>query len=250
MGLEEMTGQLLGSMMSHRGSLIASGVELAALTEKYAGSCAITKAFAELDCRVLFFDVIYGEAHDCTKPKGLRRWLLSKALMKIGSLNWMALVCSSWVFLSRSVTKRSRRNPSGSDFVPSVKLGNTQANLLAFELVVDEFMGITDVVEQPLSSELHWYKSTGTALDLRGTDCVVTWLGAFGADTPKPIKLWFSPGAEWVKQLRCKRPTCTLRIARNVKGKITGIKKMCTLSSAYPIEFGKKVAALYVSQKR
>ena len=79
MGLEEMTGQLLGSMMSHRGSLIASGVELAALTEKYAGSCAITKAFAELDCRVLFFDVIYGEAHDCTKPKGFRRWILSKA---------------------------------------------------------------------------------------------------------------------------------------------------------------------------
>ena len=111
-------------------------------------------------------------------------------------------------------------------------------------------MGITDVVEQALSSVLHWYKSTGTALDLRGTDCVVTWLGAFGADTPKPIKLWFSPGAEWVKQLRCsKRPTMTLRIARNVKGKITGIKKMCTRSSAYPIAFGKTVAALYVSQK-
>ena len=73
---------------------------------------------------------------------------------------------------------------------------------------------------------------------------VVTWLGACGASSPKPLQLWSTDAA--ATQLKRKKPAnvslCSLVVRQNRK--FTGKKNALKTSAAYPRQFGHAVALL------
>ena len=63
-----------------------------------------------------------GRCEDVLAPTGFRRWLCSLLVMHPTGEQWQAIVCSSWTWLSRSVTIRKESNAYWGD--TSKDLGN------------------------------------------------------------------------------------------------------------------------------
>ena len=102
--------------------------------------------------------------------------------------------------------------------------------------------GITSL-EQPLGScmpQTNMFRSTWNSLQW---NYVVAWLGAYGAESKKPIKV-FSP-VPWtktnVKPLDSSRRFQTLCVT--IDGKHTGKSKALKQSQHYPVDVGDTVAA-------
>ena len=85
----------------------------------------------------------------------LRSILAVVRRMRSGSLLMCAPVCSSWVWMSRSTTLRSRILPLGDVSLASVAAGNLQVARLVLLLVLVSHWGCSWVVEQPMTS-LMW----------------------------------------------------------------------------------------------
>lgn len=75
--------------------------------------------------------------------------------LRRNGLLFAAPVCSSWVWMSRGSTFRSKERPLGDERVECVQQGNLQVSRLVLVLLYASFSGCTWIVEQPVSS-LMW----------------------------------------------------------------------------------------------
>ncbi|CAL1174247.1 unnamed protein product [Cladocopium goreaui] len=103
---------------------------------------------------------------------------------------WFAIPCSSWVFMSQGSTKRHVLRPKGSTKMRSTSEGSRLARRLMYLMELCYRKGIFYVVEQPISSLLFQYGPMRKMLRRHGACRVTTWLGAFNAQTLKPVVLW------------------------------------------------------------
>ena len=166
--------------------------------------------------------------------------------------------CSTWVWLAMSKTQRSLWQPMGPQ-KPTCRVFN--ANLMTNRSALCFRIGMGNenpfLLEQPNSSLMMHaprMQETGT---LAGPEMrlVRTWLGAFGADTPKLTKL-YSPSTwpvplqrtlTW-EQRRALSPeiaeagakTASVNFVRKLAGKshVTGNPRGLKRSQAYPSAYG------------
>ena len=76
--------------------------------EVFAGVQSVVCAARTKGFKLLPFDILIAKEHDLTTTAGLKLVLESVFAIKEHGLVWLAPVCSSWVWMSRSNTKRSK----------------------------------------------------------------------------------------------------------------------------------------------
>jgi hypothetical protein len=96
-------------------------------------------------------------SEDILTPSGFRAALLLVLALKEGGLLWLAPVCSSWVWLNSSRTRRSVANPDGDESYPPVVEGNLHAKVAAFLYALAHLRNCTPVLENPQGSLIFEY---------------------------------------------------------------------------------------------
>ena len=99
----------------------------------------------------------------------------------IGGLCWMAFPCSSWVFISRGSSKRSRLRPQGRRRYAKVVEANRLARRVVYAARYVEKKGAYWVLEQPVSSLVYEYPPMRSLLKQPGVWEIRVPLGQYGA---------------------------------------------------------------------
>jgi hypothetical protein len=97
--------------------------------------------------------------HSALTAAGFRYWVLSLCFTDKGADQWHGIVCSSWVFMCRSVTKRQLNVnvPAriwGDESKPIVAQGNELAVKVTFLCSFGWLHDVGYIIEQPSSSLL------------------------------------------------------------------------------------------------
>lgn len=144
-----------------------------------------------------------------------------------------APVCSTWVWMSRSVTRRSRGQPLGNEQVPCVQEGNLQVTRVVLVLLYASFLGATWVVEQPMTSLLFHHPRFQYLASRTPWFKKLVWMGGWGATSPKPTYLasntcWLSGlrGGTRPGTARLGPPTVTRYVDKHGKRRCTGTKAL------------------------
>ncbi|CAK9085109.1 unnamed protein product [Durusdinium trenchii] len=221
--------------------------------ELFAGKMAVSLAEMEESRRCASLDLEYGgECMDFMTNKGFVHAVYTVLRLSPGSSLTLAPVCSTWVWMSRGSTKRSKALPLGDDSAPSVALGNTMVARCALLLFLAAARGIWFVLEQPRGSLLEYHPAMQRVLKL-----VRVWrkhvrMGDFAAPTEKGT--WLYSSRPEIEELHKFKPKCLpapqeevqlvdhyvdSRGQKRVKGN-RALKK----SQAYTIQFGRALARL------
>lgn len=218
--------------------------------ELFAGKKAISRWTHSMGFRTEVLDKTYSKdaAMDITTPHGFQHALGLASRLVQGATAWAAPVCSSWVWVSRSSTGRSAARPAGKTSCPSVQEGNLMVKQTVAVLLVAFLRGAFVYVEQPCSSLMSLYEPMKSFIILIARQrCRVT-LGAYGADSAKPIYIYTNDSNVDRFQKAVPKGTEFKQLCyKDASGSITGIKGVLKASQAYPEDFGKAVAAATAS---
>ena len=221
--------------------------------EYFSGMASMTREMAKLGVRVACFDSLYDPSHDCEIGAGFRRWVVTLLCTAVGASTWLGFECKSWLWLTRSVTKRSKTNVWGDITVSCVNQGNEQIVKVSLLGVLAHLVKVGTVFEQPLSScadKAPCFSKLLASLHARRT---VTWLGCFGFTSAKPLKLWHTQA--WVGGLKRSRPSrgsfkrFKPLCYKNRHGKVCGYSAQLKKSAAYTKEFGRSAAQLFKNRR-
>jgi len=131
--------------------------------EYFAGEAQLTAGMQSKGLRAKAFDVVYNDRadveHSALTAAGFRYWVLSLCFTDKGADQWHGIVCSSWVFMCRSVTKRQLNVnvPAriwGDESKPIVAQGNELAVKVTFLCSFGWLHDVGYIIEQPSSSLL------------------------------------------------------------------------------------------------
>ena len=163
---------------------------------------------------------------------------------------WLAPPCSSWVFLSRHTTRRSKNMPLGRSPRPSRVVANNRLVSRMCHLLEFFFgRGIYYIIEQPRSSLMFEHPRLKKLLRRHAAAAIKTELGAFGAETLKPViftgtapimdKLAASTSSQCRTLLkRSARKTAYVYFDQNGKKCVVGNGKVLKNTQSYPTGLG------------
>jgi hypothetical protein len=173
-------------------------------------------------------------------------------------VHW-ATVCSSWVRINKATSGRTVANPLGRTRHAYVAEANIMVSRCALLILFGMCLSLDFILEQPGTSlmfehpRIRQLQALADAGGLRPIRSIWTWMGAFGAPTPKPTKLLGTP--TWMLALRrtirrtdfVKR-TDMVTYAEDATGKVsysgsTGLKS----SQAYPKGYGTATSKLLLA---
>ena len=190
------------------------------------------------------FDNKYSETQR-DEATGVRIWVIAQLFLD--GLDWIALKCSSWVWINRGTSKRTKDNWEGDESRPGVLEANRSTVRVCIILLLGDALGNKQSLEQPISSSLEDVPHLAAAFQVLGCDKMTTPLGAFGADSVKYVKFWYN----WndMHKLKRKKPVMQnpASLATKVGMSVTGIPSNLEASAAYPAEFGLHAAHLVVA---
>ena len=124
---------------------------------------------------------------DLTTTRGFCHLLCLLLRMPVGAILWMAPVCSSFVWISASVTRRSRAFPCGRRGVLSVEVGNLLLTRTILAIMLASAKQICWVLEQPNSTKAKFMKRFQKLLRQMTVWRASVNLKPFGSPTPKPL---------------------------------------------------------------
>ena len=146
--------------------------------------------------------------------------------------------------------------------LPSHCLGPSPARSFLITLAVTR--SVYFAIEQPLDSFMYHLEAISSTLYVTGHSRVVSWMGAFGAQTPKPLE--FRGTAPFISSFRRSKKQADARLGiRKVRlyfnqkrvskkssgwrksGWTTGAKGRLKLSQTYPRDFSSLLASLVAS---
>ena len=210
---------------------------------------AITKGMFELGSKAVAFDKkFHRELEDFLALPGFARALRLTMRIKPGGSLWGAPDCAPWGWIGRSTTKRSSTMPRGDLFNPRVKRSNRMVVLLVMLFMLAVSRGVIVWLEQPSCTVMHRFSPMKEFVDLYMWQQQV-WLKAFGSRTMKPLTIWCS--SPIVQHLHRPKPPPGLRLSVPAHcGGVNGDTKNLKGSAAYPVGFGRAVAALMRSLAR
>ena len=122
------------------------------IVDLFAGKARVARWGELLNLRVAALDREFGQHFDICTDLGLANTLCTILRVRESGMCMMGPQCSSWVWLSRSVSKRSPGNPYGDCAVETVREGNQVNERVALICVICSMLGIKWLVEQPGSS--------------------------------------------------------------------------------------------------
>ena len=212
----------------------------------FSGEHAITTAAEDEGLRVQCYDKTYfkDESMNFIHGKGFRRAVTLVLRVKDDGCVWAGPECKTWVWIHRYNTGRSALNPKGNT-TNDVINANKMVVLLATLICVAYLRNVNIFVEQSSSSLVRLFGPFKLCIEHILWHSARTWLGCFGAITPKPIDIMSNTPS--VYRLKRKRPRHKLaRLGRkNSNGSVTGKKALLEESSAYPLPFGRAVVKVW-----
>lgn len=228
--------------------------------EVFAGQQRICKAFRRAGHAALPFDLDIDKAMDILTDDGFVQIIAimlqlqqpgPEGLLQPGLL-WLAPVCSSWIFINRATSGRSQLLPLGDEAKPYVREANLMVSRTALLVWLAHGMGLDWVIEQPQSSILHMHpriQDLNQRTDVRQAQLA---LGAFRAETKKPLKLLCN--CAWPGRLTKRRlPRDFVARIRpymvHVRGqtkRVTG-NKLLKQTQTYPRAFGRAVVRAWAA---
>jgi len=209
--------------------------------ELFSGKRAITRHTIKKGWVALSFDKLDGE--NILTAKGYQLAMEKVMSLRIGGCLWAAPECSSWVWISRSGSGRSKDKATGNAKLSRIDEANIMVSRLTNLLLLAWSRGAHIFVEQPVSSVMNFFSPMSYFIASCLLFSTITWLGAFGAETSKPINVWSTCAA--VKSLKKSIPRGLKRLCTKKQGRTYGKTDDLTESSAYPEKFGRAVANLY-----
>ena len=184
-------------------------------------------------------------SEDLTLQEGFMSAVRLTCRLRRGGLLWLAPVCSSFVFMNRSRTRRTRANPAGNREYAPVRTGNTLAEVAAFLWALATLRGATAVLENPTSSVIFYYGPVSSVLGTFQVTYTRCDRCCF-SDAPMGTR-WWKPftfaGARWPRHLQrlCECPGRTHQpLCRTAAGKTSGTPAL-RASQAYPLALGEWV---------
>jgi len=216
--------------------------------EFFAGRAGHARYLSRMGCATQAFDLRIDPCHDINSDSGFNLYLVACCSTLVSSIAWSGLVCTSWVWIGRSQTGRNAKHPLGNEHKTMVAQGNGHMRRQVILSMLWELLGNEQVIEQPLSSIVDRVPLFCEMLRVCRLQRMTTWLGAFGAPTPKPLHLWSTCG--FTDDLRRNRPCARLGLLSTTvwddgkRKRVTGKRDELQQSSAYPDEFCKASSAL------
>ena len=187
--------------------------------------------------------------------------------MRLGStgVSHWGTVCSSWVFLSRSSTGRTKSNIRGYNSCLAARTGNTQVGRMVLALLLLQVRGACWILEQPNSSIMYLHHAMQWLWRRYPWVTVGTNMGAFGGPTPKPTKLrsnkaWVgrmrkTASAEDKARFKESKDTPNLMTARQLtphadgRKRVSGAAQGLKDSQIYPIGYAQHLVTSYVEEQ-
>ena len=233
-----------------RGSVIGRDLDC---VEMFSGKQTIVTAFNDAGYVAVGYDYLYDKA--AMNLNSVLGWLTALILclrLKCKSLQWWATVCSTWVWMSRSSTFRSARNPLGDLRLSCVVLANAQVARMTLLSLLASSRGASWALEQPSSSVMNRTPHLKMLEKLCPRFALGAWrefyteMGAFGACTKKPTKIW-SYGNTFMglqrlasREFKARRTPATVTQGKHGKKSVTGTADL-KLTQAYTPQFGRVV---------
>ena len=223
------------------------------------GGCGVAKACRAENLAALTYDCLHDPINqDVLNPRGLETLILYLLRVKPEGLVVLGPPCSNWIGLSRFRHGRTRLFPRGYTTLPTVRIANAIAEVVAEVLQFCDARGLAYFIEQPSTSVLFHYPAVAAAI-AAGLATRVTWhMGAFGFRTPKASTGYCS--AWWAlifverarrllrrqKELWRKKSKRLYAKHKSKTGRIyyTGNRAML-LATSYPTNFCKALVALH-----
>ena len=244
MSLAHQLQALVGRCLANRNKYS----DLMHFVEYAAGVGNLTRSCLRAGLRGCCFDYIYTEAHNVLTSAGLRLWLDAQtALIKKG-MAWFGTQCSSFTSLCLSVSLRGPENEYQGDTTRSfVVEGNSLLEITALQFFLGWLLGQLCVLEQPLGSCMPLLKSMRHVLHFTRSSKLVTYAGAFGARSVKPLQIWVTSSIALNNLVRERPAMCDEQLAsRDTSGGYTGKPLDLYESQAYTGLFGTCVAGCLV----
>ncbi|CAK9118512.1 unnamed protein product [Durusdinium trenchii] len=236
------------------------------VVDLFCGKRAIFEAFRCKNKRAAFYDrELHPNSNDILSTPGFIRAISYILQLKQNGLLHCGPPCSSWVWVSRGSTKRSKYNVLGSTTSPSAIEGNriTARLCLLVMLAVARFCHVC--IEQPRTSLMTKFPAfIKLSLKLRklfGIEwCQQNfWMATYGSPTMKPSVVFGT--APWLGRVYKKLSARKLRKLKSSKqykkfqmvrryqdrsgqSRVQGGRDM-TKSSAYPKNYGRRVESLH-----
>ena len=240
--------------------LLAANGPLTSVTsvELFAGCHSVTNGMKALGHSAVSLDFSTVSLWDDinTTPGFLRALTYVTALEPQGLL-WAAPPCSSWVWVGRSQTGRSKDHPLGDDTKPFVERANTQvARVVLLVLTALLMHNAMFIAEQPSSSIFEEHPRWKQLQSILGEDLhrVHMWMQPYGGSSPKATLLYSNDaglGDLWIPLDTSKEKEIeTVTRTMNSAGKecVTGTKALKG-TQAYPFKFGKRVAEVFTNSR-
>lgn len=225
--------------------------------ELFAGDQAISKGLRRFGLSAFAYEIKHdGVTQDFMSRTGYCLALAAVLRLRPGSLLWMGIVCSSWVWISRSSTGRDAACVLGNAS-QTVRTANTMVSRAVILIYVAAAKGIVVVLEQPSSSLLYLHPRFQSMLAVVPMFKSLHWLGLFGAESSKPIVLYcnarFMSAVNNLK-LRAWLPVSE-GVTRHVTDPVTGESRCygsvnLKATQSYPDHFGFAVARVWTLHRQ
>ncbi|CAJ1392640.1 unnamed protein product, partial [Effrenium voratum] len=164
--------------------------------ELFSGQAAVSRAEIEEGRTAMAYDVEYDpEMMNILGTKGYIHACFQILNLKRGGHLTLAPVCSSWVYLSRGSTGRSRSRPEGSPYSPSAVAGNTMLYRCVILILFASSRGIWWCLEQPRGSLMQFHPAMQILMKKQKVVRKFLNMCDFNGASQKPTWLYSSPSA-------------------------------------------------------
>ena len=226
--------------------------------EYFCGQKAITGGMRRAGFRSVGHDYKQDNIdQDFTTARGfitaLQWW---RRLRRRSGMTWYGTVCSSFIFLNRGTSRRTRAEPRGTRWVGSVEAGNIMVTRTALLICLSFAKRLAFVLEQPSNSVMAWHPSlVWVRQQLRPLHCtwwsVQTYMGLFGGCTLKPHVLYSNE--TWIQHVARAHPGSSFQPKKSLCRKYTDSSGVARVSGGddlkdsqtYTKQFGRAIAAAF-----
>jgi len=161
--------------------------------EAFSGQMEVTKAEWRAGRSAVPFDFAYDNINmNLLTNEGFSNALFHACNLEIGSGHVTAPVCSTWVFMSRGSTLRSKSRPLGRRDSLAVREGNLLTVRALILLIICTAKGIWWVLEQPSTSIMEYHPLFQELLKMITVHKKGIAMSSFGAPTKKRTTLYSS----------------------------------------------------------
>ena len=226
--------------------------------ERYCGQMAITKAFKNGGQAIVPMDKeTVSDEMDLCKDFGFIFAFWMCLIMVFGGFSWSGIVCTTWIWISRSTYGRSNAWPQGDLTKKKVRQGNKMVSREMILTLVLACKAAHQFIEAPASTIMHKYITFKAVIRFLKLGCSKHWLGNYGAESPKPVKIWST--VPYLSDLE--KPLDRSQMSKSQHGAITKItykkngKKMVAggpglrHTQTYPERWGKAIFQKYSEHK-